>query len=128
MAPQFISVDIRRLPVLYEDKALEIDYSRRSWFPKMVLCSHYMLERIYYANSIFSQQLLRFIISLKDIVFPILKYFDERNEAGTVVNIFGDHHQFIFEVLYSIKSGCGLAMRVTEGTLRILRQYKGGAG
>ena len=55
MAPHFISVDIRRLPVLYEDKALEIDYSRRSWFPKMVLCSHYMLERIYYANSIFSQ-------------------------------------------------------------------------
>lgn len=39
LGPKFIAVDVRRLPLLTEDKGLEIDYIRRSWFPRMTLCS-----------------------------------------------------------------------------------------
>lgn len=34
-----ILVDIRRMPILIEDKGLEIDYSRKCWLPRMIVCS-----------------------------------------------------------------------------------------
>lgn len=62
---------------------------------------------------------------MKDIVWPILRFFDERQEGGTVLNLYGDEVEFMFEVIYSMKAACGLSMRVTEGSLKIQKVYKG---
>lgn len=112
------------MPMLVEDKGVEIDFSRRTWFPKLTICSPSVLEALYYSNSVFGNHILKFCMVMKDVVTPLFAYF-QRNEAGTVVNIYGEEHSFIFEVLYSIKAACGLAVRVTSGSLRIPKSSKG---
>lgn len=72
LAPFYLSVDVRRMPYLVEDNGLFFECTRKTWFPSLTLLSIDQLEKIYYSNTVFSHQILRFVIIVKKIVMPIL--------------------------------------------------------
>lgn len=43
---------------------------------------------------------------------------------GRVVNYYGREHDFMLEMLYSLKAVCGKSIRVTSGSLRVKKLYK----
>jgi hypothetical protein len=46
-------------------------------------------------------------MKMKDIMFPILDFFKLSKKRGRVVNVYGYQHDFLLEVLYSLKACCG---------------------
>ncbi|CAD8058177.1 unnamed protein product [Paramecium primaurelia] len=127
LAPNYLYVDVRRMPNLIEDNGLYLECTRKTWFPNLQLLSCDQLEKVYYSNTVFSHQILRFVVIIKKIVMPILQYFQERAEAGNVINIYGEQHEFMFEILQSLKALSGLAIRTADATLRVQKSFKQGS-
>ncbi|CAD8145566.1 unnamed protein product [Paramecium octaurelia] len=119
-----ITCDLRRMPMLKEEKSIEFDLSKTTWFPKIDMCGPAILEQLSSSDNYFCDSLVKFTTEMKAIMFPILDFFRLDKKKGRIINLFGEQHDFVLEVLYSLKAFCGQAINYTQGSLKKKKNYK----
>ncbi|CAD8158771.1 unnamed protein product [Paramecium pentaurelia] len=119
-----ITCDLRRMPMLKEEKSIEFDLSKTTWFPKIDMCGPAILEQLSSSDNYFCDSLVKFTTEMKAIMFPILDFFRLDKKKGRIINLFGEQHDFILEVIYSLKAFCGQSINYTQGSLKKKKNYK----